>query len=130
MTRMSDLVILIVDDDRDSRVILRMALGTRGFSTLEANDGREGVAMARDHEPDAVVMDLSMPEMNGCEAARAIRDDAALAATPIVAVTGTELSRPEEERIDRLFDALHLKPLAMGPFLDEMSGLFPPTLVD
>lgn len=90
---------------------------------MEAHDGRQGVVLASDHAPDAIVMDISMPGMDGFDAARMIRGDPAVRSIPIVAVTGRDLSGPEVEDADRLFDAFYRKPLAVRPFVNHLLDL-------
>ncbi|MBH24726.1 MAG: two-component system response regulator CreB [Myxococcales bacterium] len=67
--------ILIVDDDSDIRSIISYALSNAGFSTLEASNGVEGLTEARRHHPDVVILDVTMPEMDGLEVCRRLRRD-------------------------------------------------------
>ena len=72
---MPDPRVLLVDDERQVRHMLRRVLERRGFDVVaEAENGEAGVAAARDHQPDIIVMDLNMPLMNGIEATRAIKE--------------------------------------------------------
>ena len=89
--------ILIVEDQEDNRMILRDLLGVAGFEVLEAVNGAEGVQAANRERPDLVLMDVQMPEMDGYEATRRIKDDPATAAIPIIVVTSYALSGDEEK---------------------------------
>ena len=89
--------ILIVEDIEDNRQILRDLLGMAGYTTIEAQDGAEGIAMAAEHRPDLILMDIQMPVMDGYEATRLIKADPALKTIPVIAVTSYALSGDEEK---------------------------------
>ncbi len=89
--------ILVVEDTEDNRQILRDLLGMAGYEMVEAHDGAQGVAMAAEHMPDLILMDIQMPVLDGYEATRRIKADPALAAIPIVAVTSYALSGDEQK---------------------------------
>lgn len=87
--------ILIADDSEDNRDLLAYLLGRHGHMTMLAAGGEEVVAMATSEQPDLILMDLSMPGVDGHDAARLIKADEALAAIPILAysaVYGSPLS--------------------------------------
>ena len=87
--------ILVVEDTEDNRQILRDLLGMAGYDMIEAHDGLQGVAMATEHKPDLILMDIQMPVLDGYEATRRIKANPDLAAIPIVAVTSYALSGDE-----------------------------------
>ncbi len=89
--------ILVVEDTEDNRQILRDLLGMAGYEMVEAHDGAQGVAMAAEHRPDLILMDIQMPVLDGYEATRRIKADPALATIPIVAVTSYALSGDEQK---------------------------------
>src|SRR5260370_6551960 len=80
-------LILVVEDDATMQKMALKILRTRGFSCELAHNGREAVAMAAALKPGLILMDLSLPEMNGWEATRALKADPALAHIPVVAIT-------------------------------------------
>lgn len=82
-----ELTILVVEDDRDIRELVRLLLETEGYRVVEAENGLEGIEAARLHEPDAILMDMSMPIMDGCRSTRSIRAHPQLATVPIIACT-------------------------------------------
>jgi CheY-like chemotaxis protein len=85
--------VLIVDDDQDLRDMVALCLSTEGFETATAADGEQALArLRRDPTPSVVLLDLRMPVMNGFEVLAAVRRDPALAATPIVVITGDHAS--------------------------------------
>ncbi|MDP1961192.1 MAG: response regulator [Reyranella sp.] len=92
--------ILVVEDTEDNRQILRDLLGMAGYDMIEAHDGAQGVAMAAEHRPDLILMDIQMPVLDGYEATRRIKADPALAGIPIVAVTSYALSGDEQKARD------------------------------
>ena len=89
--------VLVVDDQVDNRTILRDLLGSAGIQVLEAENGAIGVEMAMNLQPDLILMDIQMPEMDGYEASRRIKAVPALAAVPIIAVTSYALSGDDEK---------------------------------
>jgi two-component system, cell cycle response regulator DivK len=102
--------ILVVEDTEDNRQILRDLLGMAGYDMVEAHDGAEGVAMAAEHKPDLILMDIQMPVMDGYEATRRIKANPELKAIPIVAVTSYALSGDEQKTRDAGCDAYIAKP--------------------
>ena len=86
-TKNDDLTVLIVEDDRDIREILRITLESVGYRVIEAENGFDGLEAARQYEPDAILMDMSMPLMDGCQCTRKIRQNSRLATIPIIACT-------------------------------------------
>ena len=102
--------ILIVEDTEDNRQILRDLLGMAGYTLVEAGDGAEGVAKAAEHRPDLILMDIQMPVMDGYEATRRIKADAALKSIPVVAVTSYALSGDEAKTREAGCDAYIAKP--------------------
>jgi two-component system, cell cycle response regulator DivK len=79
--------ILVVDDYSDNRTLLAAWLRAKGYRVVEANDGREGVQQANRSNPDLILMDLAMPELDGVEATRQIRQRNVFARTPIFAIS-------------------------------------------
>jgi two-component system, cell cycle response regulator DivK len=79
--------VLLVEDNADNQEIYQMILVHHGFSVLQAWDGECGVRMARHHLPDVILMDLTMPRVDGLEATRRLKADPATAAIPVIALT-------------------------------------------
>jgi CheY-like chemotaxis protein len=80
-------LVLIAEDNADNLGLLLDYLSTKGFALITAENGREAVRLAAAQRPDLVLMDIQMPEMDGLQAIRLIRDDPSLAKTPIIALT-------------------------------------------
>ena len=86
-------LVLVVDDSPEARIIYSEYLSNSGFRVLTAQDGGEAVDIARREWPAAIVMDLAMPNMDGCEAIRRLRADPMTADIPIVAVSAYAFGR-------------------------------------
>ena len=88
--------ILIVEDQEDNRRILRDLLTSAGYELIEAVTGTEGVAAAATHNPDLILMDIQLPEIDGYEATRRIKANQALRPIPIIAVTSFALNGDDD----------------------------------
>lgn len=90
-------LILLVEDNEDNRRIYCTMLKHVGFDVLEAHDGAEGLAAMRAHHPDLVIMDVSVPTIDGWEATRQAKQDPSIAHIPILAVTAHALPSDREK---------------------------------
>jgi CheY-like chemotaxis protein len=81
-------VVLLAEDDAESRALLAAVLEMHGIRVIQAADGQEAVLLAFDHRPDAVVVDVVMPVMDGLAVARAIASDRVTSGTPVLAMSG------------------------------------------
>jgi len=115
--------ILVVEDTEDNRRIVRDLLSSAGYDILEATDGEAGVAMARTHKPDLVLMDIQLPVIDGYEATRRIKADPALAHIPILAVTSYALSGDEAKTRAAGCDGYIAKPFSPRELLGKVRGL-------
>ena len=79
--------ILVVEDTDDSRELMKLVLEHEGYTVLEAKNGAVAVDIAEREQPDAILMDMSLPSMDGCQATRLIRQLPGLRSTPIIACT-------------------------------------------
>jgi len=118
--------ILVVEDTEDNRQILRDLLGMAGYEMVEAHDGAQGVAMAAEHRPDLILMDIQMPVLDGYEATRRIKADPALAAIPIVAVTSYALSGDEAKTRAAGCDDYIAKPYSPRQMLAKVRSIIGP----
>ena len=80
--------ILVIEDYTDSRTLLSSLLRAKGYKVVEARDGKEGLLQANRITPDLILMDLAMPEMDGVEATRQLRQRNTISRTPIFAISG------------------------------------------
>src|ERR1035441_374360 len=103
--------ILVVEDNEWSRDMLDRRLSRRGYQVISAADGRRGIAMARDQSPDLILMDMSLPEIDGWEATRRLKADPATRAIPIVALTAHAMAGDRKKAMDAGCDGYHTKPV-------------------
>ncbi len=102
--------VLVVEDDEDSRIILSIMLSHSGFDVLEATDGAQGIARAREKRPDAIVMDISLPNLDGYEATRVLKADRVTSEIPVVVLTANALPSDRERALLAGADAFMMKP--------------------
>ena len=102
--------VLLVDDDEDVRHMTRVALGFEGFDVIEAPDGATGVALTRAERPDAIVLDVMMPGIDGIDVLKELRADEAFADLPIVLLTAKAGVTAEQEGWDAGATAYLTKP--------------------
>jgi two-component system cell cycle response regulator DivK len=104
--------ILAIDDQEDNRSILRDLLTTAGYEVIEAVNGEEAVALAAQHVPDLILMDIQLPGIDGHEATRRIKANPTLKAIPVIAVTSYALAGDEDKAIEAGCDAYIAKPFS------------------
>ena len=90
--------VLLIEDNYDNRMIYHAILEVSGYQVILAEDGAVGVDAAREHRPDIILMDLSMPVMNGWEAMQALKADPSLADIPVWALSAHVLLKRDYER--------------------------------
>jgi two-component system cell cycle response regulator DivK len=100
----------VVEDNEDNRGIFRDLLTGAGYELVEASTGEEGVTLAERHVPDLILMDLQLPGIDGCEAARRIKANSALRRIPIIAVTSYAMSGDDAKALAAGCDAYVAKP--------------------
>ena len=114
--------ILIVEDNEMNRDMLSRRLQRRGFEVVIAVDGGEGVAMALSEMPDLVLMDMSLPVLNGWEATKAIRADASTAHLPVIALTAHSMPGDREKAIEAGCNDYDTKPVDLLRLLAKMAA--------
>jgi two-component system cell cycle response regulator DivK len=113
-------VVLIVDDTKRNRKLAADVLSAAGFETLEAATAAEGLALAVERVPDVILMDLRLPDMDGTEAARTLRDDEPTARIPVVAMSALRLEGSGEWLVAAGFAGSIEKPIRVDTFPDEV----------
>ena len=113
-------VILLVEDHEDNRKIYRTILTHSGFQVLEATDGRTGISMARDARPDLILMDVSIPHIDGWEATRILKADPETAHIPIVALTAHALKEDRQHAMKVGCDGYLAKPVEPRKVVEEV----------
>ena len=122
---MSAKTILYVEDNELNRKIVRDLLRRTSYRLLEAPDGEAGIAMAREHGPDLILMDIQLPKVSGIEAMRALRQAPATAETPIIAITSFALSGDHQKAKDAGASAYLAKPYSPRELLEMIRELAP-----
>jgi two-component system cell cycle response regulator DivK len=116
-------LVLIVEDNEKNMKLARDVLQVKGYETLEAVTGEEGVRLAKERKPDLVLMDIQLPGINGIEAFRQLRADPATAAIPVAALTASVTPTDRSEITRAGFDAFLGKPIVLKDFLDTVKRL-------
>ncbi len=104
--------VLVVEDQEDNMQIMNDMLASAGYEVIKAVTGHGGVAMAEAHKPDLVLMDVMLPGLDGYEATRRIKDNAALRHIPVIAVTSYALDGEESRAEQAGCDAYFSKPVS------------------
>ncbi|MDF2463135.1 MAG: chemotaxis protein CheY [Ramlibacter sp.] len=112
--------ILIVEDNEMNRDMLSRRLQRRGYDILIATDGAEGLAAARERSPDLVLMDMSLPVIDGWEATRQLKFDEATRKIPIIALTAHAMSGDRQRAVDAGCDDFDTKPIELDRLLGKI----------
>ena len=115
--------ILIIEDNDKNMKLARDILNAKGYRTIEAVTGEEGVKLAKEKLPDLVLMDIQLPGMNGIEAFRQIRADAKTTGIPVVALTASVTPTDRSEINAAGFDAFIGKPISLKEFVATVKRL-------
>ena len=113
-------VVLIVDDNEKNRRLARDVLRAAGLQTLEAATGAAGIAVAVEHVPDVILMDLRLPDMDGTEAAAKLQGTERTARIPVIAFSATSLEGSGGWLEDAGFAGWLEKPIRVGTFAQEV----------
>ena len=109
--------ILIVEDNEKNMKLVRDILQVKGYRTVEATTGEDGVRLAHEHAPDLVLMDIQLPGINGIEALGQLRKEPATAKIPVIAVTASVMQQDRKVIMEAGFDAYIGKPINLKEFL-------------
>lgn len=118
-----DLKVLLVEDFEDTRFFMRLALEDKGFIVFEAENGQTAVETALREKPDVILMDLTLPLMDGFEATKLIRRNEALKNVPIIAVTAHQEDDFRSDAKASGFDAYVTKPIDVNWLKELIAGL-------
>src|SRR5437588_5302802 len=117
--------ILYIEDNDDSVYMLKNRLALAGFTVLIATDGEQGVAVATSEQPDLILMDLSVPVLDGWEATSRIKTLAATRHIPIIAITANAMIGEKEKAMAAGCDDFDTKPVDIVRLLGKISALLP-----
>lgn len=113
---MAKIRILIVEDNEDNQDLMRFLLERAGYEVTTVENGLQGIETARRDLPDIILMDLSLPELDGWSAAREIKADPVLAKIPLIAVTAHTLAGDRRKALEAGFDTYISKPINIHMF--------------
>jgi two-component system cell cycle response regulator DivK len=125
MTAVAGETVLIVDDNERNMRLARDVLRAAGLRTLEAGSGSEAVAVAVDRRPDVILMDIRLPDMDGSQAMRLLKDDPRTARIPVVALTSLAMKGDREWLLEQGFDGYLEKPIGVREFPEQVRSFFP-----
>jgi two-component system, cell cycle response regulator DivK len=116
-------LILIVEDNENNRMLVRDVLQSRGYQTEETDTAEEGLRLAQTARPALILMDIQLPGMNGIEALKRLRADAATREIPVMAVTASAMTQDRQTIMAAGFDAYQTKPINVRQFVEAVRGV-------
>ena len=120
---MANELILIVEDKPKNLKLVRDILQVKGYQTVEAETGEEGVRLARERLPALILMDIQLPGMSGIEALGLIRADAMTRTIPVIAVTASVMPQDRQRVMAAGFDGFQGKPISVRELLATVAGI-------
>ncbi|MEJ6023129.1 response regulator [Ramlibacter sp. PS4R-6] len=120
--------ILVVEDTPANMKFVTMLLRSAGHQVLQARTGEEGIALAREHGPQLVLMDMNLPGMDGLQATRILKADVRTRGIPVVAVTALAMAGDRERILAAGCDGYVAKPIRYKDFLQEVERFAPAPL--
>jgi CheY-like chemotaxis protein len=115
--------VLLVEDDEMNRDMLSRRLIRRGFEVVFAVDGKQGVDAARREKPDIILMDVSLPVMDGLEATRCVKSDDATRGVPVIGLTARAMSGDREKAMEAGCDDYDTKPVELDRLIGKIGRL-------
>jgi CheY-like chemotaxis protein len=117
--------ILYVEDNDDNVYMLKNRLSRAGFTVIVATDGAQGLTMATSEQPDLILMDLTLPDIDGKEATRRIKADPATKCIPVIALTAHAMAGDKEKALAAGCDDFDTKPVDLPRLLEKIAALKP-----
>jgi two-component system cell cycle response regulator DivK len=115
--------VLLVEDNEMNRDMLSRRLIRRGFQVVFAMDGRQGIDLARSERPDIILMDMSLPVIDGWEATRRVKADDATRNVPVIGLTAHAMSGDREKAIEAGCDDYDTKPVELHRLISKIDRL-------
>jgi two-component system, cell cycle response regulator DivK len=119
----ADRKILLVEDNEMNRDMLKRRLERKGYRVAVAVDGRQGLEMAGSESPDLILMDMSLPEIDGWEAARRLKGNPASARIPVIALTAHAMAGDRQKALEAGCDDYDTKPIDLPRLLEKIEAL-------
>ena len=124
---MANELILIVEDNPKNLKLVRDTLQVKGYRTIEAGTGEEGVQLARDQHPALILMDIHLPGITGEEAFHQLRADPGTRAIPVIAVTASVMPQDQKRILAAGFDGFQGKPISVRELLETIRSVIEKT---
>ncbi len=118
--------ILLVEDNEMNRDMLSRRLERKGYAVILAADGEEGVQMAQNEAPDLILMDMGLPVLDGWQATRQLKSDAATRPIPVIALTAHAMAEDREQALAAGCDDYDTKPVELPRLLLKIEALLTP----
>jgi two-component system, cell cycle response regulator DivK len=115
--------VLLVEDNEMNRDMLSRRLIRRGYEVVFAVDGQQGVDMAKSEKPDIILMDMSLPVLDGWEATRRVKSDDATRGVPVIGLTAHAMSGDREKAIEAGCDDYDTKPVELDRLIEKIERL-------
>ena len=115
--------VLLVEDNEENRDALSRRLQRRGYDVIIATDGKQGVAMAQAEAPDVILLDISLPEMDGWEVARTLEASEATRGIPVIALTAHAMAGDRAKALEAGCDDYDTKPVEFPRLLAKIQAL-------
>ena len=112
--------ILLVEDNEMNRDMLSRRLKRKGYELVMAEDGSRGVELAVSEQPDLILMDMSLPVMDGWEATQTIKNDKGLSEVPVIALTAHAMAQDRDKALEAGCDEFATKPVEMPDLLEKI----------
>src|SRR3989338_703792 len=115
--------VLVVEDDRDLIKVIEIGLGVLGYESIVSMDGKQAVRMAAEEKPDLITIDINMPEIDGFEALRLIRQNPETRSIPVLALTANAFFKDRTECLQSGFDDYLAKPFSRKQLAEHIKDL-------
>ena len=120
--------ILLVEDSEFNRDIVKRQLTRKGYSVVTAEDGVSGLAAAKSEKPDLILMDMSLPGMDGWETTRRLRMEADIGGTPVIALTAHAMAGDRDKALAAGCDDYDVKPVDFNRLFGKIAALLEPPI--
>ena len=118
--------VLIVEDNELNMKLFHDLLDSQGYDTLQTREGLQALALAREHRPDLILMDIQLPEISGLEVTKWLKEDDELAHIPVIAVTAFAMKGDEERILQGGCEGYISKPISVPHFLETIARYIGP----
>ena len=115
--------ILLIEDNEANRDMLSRRLQRRGYEVVEALDGQQGVTLAQSEAPDLILMDMSLPGLDGWEATRRLKADSATESIPVIALTAHAMTSDRDRALEAGCNDYDTKPVELPRLLSKIEAL-------